>query len=178
MLQWEKLTQTKVIFESGIDSSLVSFSFPEVMDYMENILEESKEKSVEKGKEKSVEKGKEKNVEKSKEKNVEENIEDVKQQIDIEIKGEKCVEKSKEKSVEKSKEKGVEKSVEKGVEESKEKILVLLKMNPHITQKELVKETGLSRRGIEKNIRILKAKGKIERIGADRGGYWKVIYED
>jgi ATP-dependent DNA helicase RecG len=47
-------------------------------------------------------------------------------------------------------------------------------MNPYITQKELVKEIGLSRRGIEKNISILKAKRIIERIGPDKGGYWKI----
>jgi ATP-dependent DNA helicase RecG len=89
------------------------------------------------------------------EKSAEKNAEDAKQQMDIELNGGKSVEKSKEKNV--------------------EKILFLLKMNPHITQKELVKETGLSRRGIENNIRILKSKGIIARIGPDKGGYWDVI---
>jgi ATP-dependent DNA helicase RecG len=90
-------------------------------------------------------------VEKSKEKDIQNN----EQQINMELIDEESKEKSKEKS--------------------KEDILLLLKMNPHITQKELVKETGLSMSGIEKNIRILKSKGIIERIGPDKGGYWKVI---
>jgi len=64
-------------------------------------------------------------------------------------------------------------SVEKTAE-SVEKILRLISSNPEITQKELAVLTGLSRRGIEKNIAKLKAQNLIERIGPDRGGYWKV----
>jgi ATP-dependent DNA helicase RecG len=55
-----------------------------------------------------------------------------------------------------------------------EKILDLLKKNPYITQKELVNIVGLSRRGVEKNISILKAKKIIERVGPNKGGYWKI----
>ena len=54
-------------------------------------------------------------------------------------------------------------------------MLQLIDSNPNITQKELSQLTGLSRRGIEKNIQILKAKGLIERIGPDKGGHWKII---
>jgi ATP-dependent DNA helicase RecG len=39
----------------------------------------------------------------------------------------------------------------------------------------LVESTGLTRRGIEWNLSQLKARGIIERIGPDKGGYWKVI---
>ena len=69
----------------------------------------------------------------------------------------------------------VGKGVEKGVEKSVEKIISLIKSNPRITQKEMAKETGLSRRGIEKNISILKKEGKINRIGPAKGGHWEVI---
>jgi ATP-dependent DNA helicase RecG len=55
-----------------------------------------------------------------------------------------------------------------------EEILDLLKKDPYITQKELGNIVGLSRRGVEKNISILKAKKIIERIGANKGGYWKI----
>jgi ATP-dependent DNA helicase RecG len=34
--------------------------------------------------------------------------------------------------------------------------------------------TGLTRRGIEWNLSMLKTKGLIERIGPDNGGYWKI----
>ncbi|MDR1342691.1 MAG: putative DNA binding domain-containing protein [Prevotellaceae bacterium] len=71
----------------------------------------------------------------------------------------------------------VEKTVEKPtktVEKTVEKILALLQNNPYITQEELVKLTGLTRRGVEWNISQLKAKGLTERVGPDKGGYWKV----
>ena len=55
-----------------------------------------------------------------------------------------------------------------------EKILKLIKENPHITQEELVKMTGLSRRGIEWNILKLKNEDIIKRIGPDKGGHWKI----
>jgi predicted HTH transcriptional regulator len=71
--------------------------------------------------------------------------------------------------------KTVEKTVEKTVGETVEKILKLLQDNPNITQEELVRLTGLTRRGVEWNISQLKAKGVIERIGPNKGGYWKIL---
>jgi len=65
--------------------------------------------------------------------------------------------------------------VEKTVEKTVEKILEYIKENPSITQTKLVEKTGLTRRGIEWNIAELKARGFLERIGPDKGGYWKVI---
>jgi ATP-dependent DNA helicase RecG len=56
-----------------------------------------------------------------------------------------------------------------------EKILELILENPKITQKELIDLTGLTRRGVEWNISQLKIQGLLERIGADKGGYWKII---
>ena len=53
-----------------------------------------------------------------------------------------------------------------------EKILNAFMNNPRVTQAELAKITGLSRRGIEWNIAKLKEDGKIERIGSNRNGYW------
>ena len=71
----------------------------------------------------------------------------------------------------------MEKTVEKTVEienETAEKILDIIANNPQITQAELSEMTGLTRRGIEWNISKLKAKGLIERVGANKNGYWKV----
>ena len=56
---------------------------------------------------------------------------------------------------------GREKSKEKG----KEKILALLSVNPHATTADLIAETGLSVSGVEKNIRELKATGRLRRVG-------------
>ena len=67
------------------------------------------------------------------------------------------------------------KSKEKGKEKSKEKILALLRRDPRLTIDGLRAETGLSRSGVEKNIRALKASGALRRIGGDRGGEWEVV---
>ena len=68
---------------------------------------------------------------------------------------------------------GREKSKEKG----KEKILALLFANPHATTADLLTETGLSVSGVEKNIRELKAAGRLRRVGPDKGGHWEVVEE-
>jgi len=66
-------------------------------------------------------------------------------------------------------------AVEKTVEKTVEKILQLIRENSKITQEELSEKTGLTRRGIEWNLAQLKQKRVLKRVGADKGGYWKVI---
>ena len=63
----------------------------------------------------------------------------------------------------------------KTVEKTVEKILSLIMNNPKITQKELMDEINLTRRGIEWNLKKLKDEGRILRIGPAKGGYWKVL---
>jgi len=64
---------------------------------------------------------------------------------------------------------------EKTVEKTVEKVLSLMAADPRVTQQELMDKTGLTRRGIEWNLKKLKASGRIRRIGPDKGGCWKVI---
>ena len=64
---------------------------------------------------------------------------------------------------------------EESKEKSKEKILALLSVNPHATTADLISETGLSVSGVEKNIRELKAVGRLRRVGPDKGGHWEVV---
>ncbi len=64
------------------------------------------------------------------------------------------------------------KSKTKSVDKSVDKILYLIRENNSVTQKELAEKTGLSVRGIEKNISILKKEGKIKRSGGKKNGYW------
>ncbi len=71
-----------------------------------------------------------------------------------------------------------QKTREKTVEKTREKILVLIKENPEITQRELAIKTGLSRRGVEWNIKELKEEGKLKRVGPDKGGHWEVIDDE
>ena len=61
------------------------------------------------------------------------------------------------------------------VAKSKERILAALASRPEWTTADLVRETGLSRSGIERNLRLLKAEGRLRRVGADNGGTWQVL---
>ena len=55
------------------------------------------------------------------------------------------------------------------------KIIAAIKENPSVTQKKLIEITGLTRRGIEWQIKQLKEKGIIHRVGADKGGHWEIL---
>ena len=55
-----------------------------------------------------------------------------------------------------------------------EKILKILSNTPSITVREMSEILGLSRRGVEEQIKSLKQKGVIRRIGPDKGGHWEV----
>ena len=73
---------------------------------------------------------------------------------------------------------GTEKSSEKqqiGTEKSSEKILRIMAEQPTITTAILAKEIGISTRAVDKQIAKLKALGQLQRVGADKGGYWEVI---
>ena len=69
--------------------------------------------------------------------------------------------------------KTVEKTVEKTTR-TVEKILKILSNTPSITVREMSEIFGLSRRGVEEQIKSLKQKGVIRRIGPDKGGHWEV----
>lgn len=53
-------------------------------------------------------------------------------------------------------------------------ILEILKKTPNITQKEIAEKTNISLRTVKRIIQQLKEKDKIERVGSDRKGYWKI----
>ncbi len=54
------------------------------------------------------------------------------------------------------------------------KIIELIKSNKHITQPEIAKILNLSENCIYKNLKILKNKNLISRIGANKNGYWEI----
>ena len=58
------------------------------------------------------------------------------------------------------------------------KILYLLEENPYVTQEALAKKIGVVRTSITNNMKKLKEKKVIERIGSDRKGYWKIQKEN
>jgi len=63
----------------------------------------------------------------------------------------------------------------KGSQKSSQKILEQIMRQPAITIDELAAHIGISSRAIKKHLRNLKEKGRLERIGPDRGGRWEVI---
>lgn len=59
-------------------------------------------------------------------------------------------------------------------ETTQEKILNLIRKDNTITQIEMAKILGITRDGISYNIRILREKGILERIGSTKKGMWKI----
>lgn len=57
---------------------------------------------------------------------------------------------------------------------TQEKIINLIKKNPSITQIEMAKTLDLTRDGISYNIKALKEKGIIERVGSTKKEIWKI----
>ena len=61
------------------------------------------------------------------------------------------------------------------MQKSMQKIVMLISASPDITLSEMASQLGMSRNGVDKNIRKLKEKGIIRRVGPDKGGHWEVI---
>ncbi|GAB3426009.1 Fic family protein [Niabella aquatica] len=70
---------------------------------------------------------------------------------------------------------GQKKVVRKGGQKRWSEVLELIKGNPKITRNELSEILGINSSAIQKHIQKLKTEGKIERIGSDKGGHWKII---
>ena len=54
-------------------------------------------------------------------------------------------------------------------------ILQMLKNDPKLTVREITVMIGLSRRGVEEQIKSLKSKNLLRRIGPTKGGHWEVV---
>jgi predicted HTH transcriptional regulator len=61
------------------------------------------------------------------------------------------------------------------VTENQRKILKGIIKDKHMTTKSLSVLVGISERKIKENIKKLKQKGVLKRIGPDKGGYWQVL---
>jgi ATP-dependent DNA helicase RecG len=68
----------------------------------------------------------------------------------------------------------VEKTVEKTRGKTRGKIIQLISENPNITIEEMAEKIGITSKGVEYNIDKLKKEGILNRIGPDKGGYWKI----
>jgi ATP-dependent DNA helicase RecG len=67
-----------------------------------------------------------------------------------------------------------EKSSLKGSQKSSQKIIELMQNDPMITIADLALRIGITERAIKKQIGKMKAQGRIQRIGPDKGGSWLV----
>jgi ATP-dependent DNA helicase RecG len=61
-----------------------------------------------------------------------------------------------------------------GSQKSSQKIIDLMRGDPEITIAGLAKNLSVTDRAIKKQIKKLKAQGRIRRIGPDKGGHWEV----
>lgn len=82
---------------------------------------------------------------------------------------------TKEKTGKKTKEKTKEKSDRKTKEKTGDRLQRYLREHPTASTGDLAESLGLSRMGIEWQIRRLKRLGLIIRIGPDKGGHWEVF---
>ena len=57
---------------------------------------------------------------------------------------------------------------------NQQKIMDAIKVNPFITQEELVDIVGIAKKNIIANMKKLQATGLIKRIGADKNGHWQI----
>lgn len=55
------------------------------------------------------------------------------------------------------------------------KIFAALSKSPDMTIADLTQLLGVSSRTIERNLKLLQSHHRLERVGAARGGYWRVI---
>ncbi len=62
-------------------------------------------------------------------------------------------------------------------EKTSEKIIGLIQHNANLTIAEMSDLIGVSTRTIERNINKLQQQKQIKRIGSDRKGYWKVLFD-
>jgi len=58
---------------------------------------------------------------------------------------------------------------------NQERIIKNIKNNKHISAKQLSQLIGISDRKIEENIKKLKEKNILKRVGPAKGGYWKIL---
>ena len=61
------------------------------------------------------------------------------------------------------------------VNKTQRAILALLLENNRATYDELAEKLGKTRETVRANLRVLEKNGLIERVGADKNGYWKII---
>lgn len=69
-----------------------------------------------------------------------------------------------------------QKTILETISNTENRILLLIRENPKISIDAISKKLGnITKSGVKYNLKKLKNKSIIKRIGADKGGYWKII---
>ena len=69
-----------------------------------------------------------------------------------------------------------QKTVQKTTQKTTQKILDLLGRHPHLNRRELAEALGnVTENGVKYHLKKLTGSGRIQRVGADKGGHWLVI---
>ena len=66
-------------------------------------------------------------------------------------------------------------TTQKPSDSTQKRILEIIEETPHASRKDIAERIGISEDGVKKQLANLKRMGLIERVGAARGGYWKII---
>ncbi len=70
-----------------------------------------------------------------------------------------------------------QKSTQKTSDSTQKRILEIIAETPRASRKDIAERIGISEDGVKKQLANLKRMGLIERVGAARGGYWKIIQD-
>jgi len=80
------------------------------------------------------------------------------------------------KTTQKTTRKTTQKTAQKTAQKTEDRIIEILDINPEATRSEIAELLeNISDAGVKYQLNKLKRQGKIERIGSDRGGIWKII---
>jgi ATP-dependent DNA helicase RecG len=70
----------------------------------------------------------------------------------------------------------IESVIENVIENDREELILrAIKTDSYISTTQLAKQLNVTWRTVMRDFEKLKVKGLLERIGADKGGYWKII---
>ena len=70
----------------------------------------------------------------------------------------------------------IQRTTQRTIQKTEERILALITQDPTITQNDIATQLGdITPSGVKYNLKKLRSKGLINRIGADNGGYWVII---
>lgn len=59
--------------------------------------------------------------------------------------------------------------------ETSRKIIEILRNNPYLSRRNIAKHLGITEGSVRHHLKKLKAQGLVERVGPDKGGYWKIV---